>query len=133
MSFSVVWDILNALRSHDDHFNAHVNTIALNKDKGTKVTVGLPGFGQSGIGQKSGSGDSNDSNDATQISNQQVATQLQFQFGDLQQGIFAKLVEKCGDRLYWENWAGEVGLIARKYIERISKRKRRTPARWCLP
>lgn len=121
VSFSVVWDILNALRSHDDHFNAHVNTIALNKDKGTKVTVGLPGFGQSGIGQKSGSGDSNDSNDATQISNQQVATQLQFQFGDLQQGIFAKLVEKCGDRLYWENWAGEVGLIARKYIERISR------------
>ena len=121
VSFSVVWDILNALRSHDDHFNAHVNTIALNKDKGTKVTVGLPGFGQSGIGQKSGSGDSNDSNDATQLSNQQVATQLQFQFGDLQQGIFAKLVEKCGDRLYWENWAGEVGLIARKYIERISR------------
>lgn len=121
VSFSVVWDILNALRSHDDHFNAHVNTIALNKDKGTKVTVGLPGFGQSGIGQKSGSGDSNDSNDATQISNQQVATQLQIQFGDLQQGIFAKLVEKCGDRLYWENWAGEVGLIARKYIERISR------------
>ena len=121
ISFKVVWDILNALRSHDDHFNAHVNTIALNKDKGTKVTVGLPGFGQSGIAQKSGSGDSNDSNDATQITNQQVARQLQFQFGDLQQGIFAKLVEKCGDRLYWENWAGEVGLIARKYIERISR------------
>ena len=33
----------------------------------------------------------------------------------------AKLVEKCGDRLYWENWAKEIGLIAHKFIERISK------------
>ncbi len=119
-TFSVVWEILNALRSHDDHFNAHVNTIALNRDKGSKVTVGLPGFGQSGLGQEGG-GDSNDGNDAAQISNGEVAKQLQLQFGDLQQGIFAKLVEKCGDRLYWENWAAEVGAIAHKYIERISR------------
>lgn len=119
-TFSVVWEILNALRSHDDHFNAHVNTIALNRDKGSKVTVGLPGFGQSGLGQEGG-GDSNDEKDAKQISNGEVAKQLQLQFGDLQQGIFAKLVEKCGDRLYWENWAAEVGAIAHKYIERISR------------
>ena len=35
--------------------------------------------------------------------------------------MYAKLVEKCGDRLYWENWAKEIGLIAHKFIERISK------------
>lgn len=119
-TFSVVWEILNALRSHDDHFNAHVNTIALNRDKGSKVTVGLPGFGQSGLGQEGG-GDSNDNHDAVQISNGEAAKRLQLQFGDFQQGIFAKLVEKCGDRLYWENWAAEVGTIAHKYIERISR------------
>lgn len=119
-TFSVVWEILNALRSHDDHFNAHVNTIALNRDKGSKVTVGLPGFGQSGLGQEGG-GDSNDGKDAVQISNGEAAKRLQLQFGDFQQGIFAKLVEKCGDRLYWENWAAEVGTIAHKYIERISR------------
>lgn len=120
-SFSVVWDILNALRSHDDHFNAHVNTIALNKDKGAKVTVGLPGLGQTGIGQTTLSGDSNDSQDAQQLSHQEIAKQLELQFGSTQQGIYAKLVEKCGDRLYWENWAAEVGEIAKKYIARISR------------
>lgn len=120
-TFSVVWDILNALRAHDDHFNAHVNTIALNKDKGTKVTVGQPGLGQSGIGNYSDNGDANDAHDAKQISNQEVARQLELQFGNLKEGIFAKLVEKCGDRTYWENWAGEVGQIAKKYIERISR------------
>lgn len=120
-SFSVVWDILNALRSHDDHFNAHVNTIALNKDKGSKVTVGLPGLGQTGLGQSSLAGDSNDAQDAQQLSHQEIAKQLELQFGTTQSGIYAKLVEKCGDRLYWENWAGEVGEIAKKYIARISR------------
>lgn len=120
-SFGVVWDILNALRSHDDHFNAHVNTIALNKNKGTKVTVGMPGFGQTAIGQSALEGDANDAQDAQQLSHQHVARQLALRFGDTQQGIYAKLVEKCGDRLYWENWAAEVGEFAKKYIERISR------------
>lgn len=120
-SFSVVWDILNALRSHDDHFNAHVNTIALNKDKGTKVTVGLPGLGQDGMAKNALAGDSNDEQDAQQLSHQEIAKQLEMQFGTTQQGIYAKLVEKCGDRLYWENWAAEVGEIAKKYIARISR------------
>ena len=120
-TFSVVWDILNALRSHDDHFNAHVNTIALNRDKGSKVTVGLPGMGHTGVGGSTLAGDSNDSHDAQQLSNQTVAQQLTLQFGATQQNIFAKLVEKCGDRLYWENWAAEVGEIAKKYIARIAR------------
>ena len=120
-TFSVVWDILNALRSHDDHFNAHVNTIALNRDKGAKVTVGLPGLGRTGVGGSTLAGDPNDSHDAQEISNQEVAHQLTLQFGATQQHIFAKLVEKCGDRLYWENWAAEVGEIAKKYIARIAR------------
>ena len=120
-TFSVVWDILNALRSHDDHFNAHVNTIALNRDKGAKVTVGLPGLGRTGVGGSTLAGDPNDNHDAQEISNQEVAHQLTLQFGATQQNIFAKLVEKCGDRLYWENWAAEVGEIAKKYIARIAR------------
>lgn len=120
-SFSAVWDILNALRSHDDHFNAHVNTIALNKDKGSKVTVGLPGLGQTGIGQHSQAGDGNDNQDAQQLSHQEIAKQLELQFGSIREQIYAKLVEKCGERLYWENWAAEVGEIAKKYIARISR------------
>ena len=120
-TFSVVWSILNALRAHDDHFNAHVNTIALNKDKGAKVIVGVPGFNQTGVGGSALSGDTNDDHDAKEISNQEIAHQLALQFGATQQSIFAKLVEKCGDRLYWENWAAEVGEIAKKYIARIAR------------
>ncbi len=113
--FSTVWNILNALRSHDDHFNAEVQKIALNKNKGSKVVVGGPGIGHNSMT------DGQDSQDAEQIENAEVARQLEIRFGEMQSGIYAKLVEKCGDRLYWENWSKKVGLIARKFIERISK------------
>lgn len=113
--FSTVWNILNALRSHDDHFNAEVQKIALNKNKASKVVVGGPGIGHNAMT------DSQDSQDAQQIENAEVARQLELRFGEMQSGIYAKLVEKCGDRLYWENWSKKVGLIARKFIERISK------------
>lgn len=115
-TFDVVWEILNALRSHDDRFNAMVNKIALNKQKPNKqsytpsVTIGRPGLGfQEG------------EEEARQMENAEITRQLELRFGELQDGMYAKLVEKCGDRLYWENWAKEIGLIAHKFIERISK------------
>lgn len=115
-TFDVVWEILNALRSHDDRFNAMVNKIALNKQKPNKqsytpsVTIGRPGLGfQEG------------EEEARQMENAEIVRQLELRFGELQDGMYAKLVEKCGDRLYWENWAKEIGLIAHKFIERISK------------
>lgn len=115
-TFDVVWEILNALRSHDDRFNAMVNKIALNKQKPNKqsytpsVTIGRPGLSfQEG------------EEEARQMENSEIARQLELRFGELQDGMYAKLVEKCGDRLYWENWAKEIGLIAHKFIERISK------------
>lgn len=124
-SFDVVWQILNALRSHDDAFNAEVNKIALNKDKAaSKVLVGGIQAGTKGIGLSSGldgeQGDSTDAHDAKTISNKEVAHQLELRFGEFQTAIYAKLVEKCGDRLYWENWAKEISVVATKFIERIS-------------
>lgn len=113
--FSVVWNILNALRSHDDCFNAEVNKIALNKNKTGKVVVGGPGIGHNAVS------DSQDRRDAQTLDDAEVARQLALRFDEMQGGIYAKLVEKCGDRLYWENWSKKVGLIARKFIERIAK------------
>lgn len=119
--FATVWNILNALRSHDDHFNAEVNKISLNKNKSAKVIVGGPGIGHNAIT------DGQDSQDAKVLENAEIAKQLELRFGDMQNAIYAKLVEKCGDRLYWENWSKKVGLIARKFIERISKLVQEVP------
>ncbi len=111
--FKVVWDILNALRSHDENFNAHVNQINLNKKRPPKITVGGVPRGQYTIGQGS------PKDRAVNLSNEDVARQLDLQFGELQNGIYARLVEKVGDKMYWENWGKSIGDIAQKFMDRI--------------
>lgn len=112
--FRVVWTILNALRSHDEEFNAHVNHINLNKAKSTKVVVGGVPRDQYTIGKGGDEGDS------VTLGSDEVARQLELRFGALQDGIYARIVEKVGDKMYWTNWAKEVGEIAKKFIERIT-------------
>ncbi|MBO7116711.1 MAG: DEAD/DEAH box helicase [Prevotella sp.] len=112
--FKVVWTILNALRSHDENFNAHVNQINLNKTRPPKITVARVPRDSYAIGN--GAADDG----PMQIENAEVARQLELQFGSLQDGIYARLVEKVGDKMYWENWAKSVGQIAQKFIERIT-------------
>lgn len=117
--FKVVWTILNALRSHDENFNAHVNKINLNRSRTPKITVGgVPTLPHThSIGN-----DAPDSPDhePTHLSEEEVAKQLELRFGQMQDGIYARIVEKVGDKMYWANWAKEVGEIAQKFIERIA-------------
>ena len=40
--YKVVWTVLNALRAHDDRFNATVNKIELNKKRPNQILVGRP-------------------------------------------------------------------------------------------
>lgn len=115
--FKVVWDILNALRSHDDQFNAEVQKLSLNKKKEGKVTIGGVGIGHNSLVN----GYNQDDEDAQVLEDAEIARQLDIRFGELKDGIYAKLVEKCGDRMYWENWAKEVGVIAQKFIDRIHR------------
>ena len=112
--FKVVWTILNALRSHDENFNAHVNQINLNKKRPAKITVGRVPRNTYGLGAMAAE------DGPTTLGNDEVARQLELRFGTLQDGIYARLVEKVGDKMYWENWAKSVGEIAQKFIERIA-------------
>ena len=51
---------------------------------------------------------------------EQRPEQLAFEIGDLSQAIKAKIVEKCGTRDYWENWANDIAKIAKTHITRIN-------------
>lgn len=116
--FKVVWTILNALRSHDENFNAHVNQINLNKRRDPKIIVGGIPKGQHNIGQGAAEGGDDD---AVTMSDGDIAKQLELRFGTLQDGIYARIVEKVGDKMYWENWSKQIGQIALRFIERINR------------
>ena len=121
--FKVVWTILNALRSHDENFNAHVNQINLNKKRDPKIVVGGVPTGQYSMG-------SNGQNprEAVSLNDEEVARQLELRFGTLQDGIYARIVDKVGDKMYWENWSREIGQIAIKFIDRITRLVKEKPS-----
>jgi predicted helicase len=114
--YKVVWDVLNALRAHDDRFDAIVNQIELNRNKPSNIIVGGAEYGFDGDGNPIRKTDGDGTNNQAEI-----ARQLSIQFQQLQSVVFGKLVKKVGDRRYWEQWAKSVAEIATRQTERIAK------------
>jgi len=110
--YKVVWTVLNALRAHDDRFNATINKIELNKKKPDTILVGRPDV----IFDVNG----NPVSITDKELDKTIQTQLQLQFDELQGAVFARMVNKVGDRLYWDHWAKSVAEIAEKQIGRLS-------------
>ena len=97
--FAAVWSVLRALRSHDDRLDAEINKIDLNDRPTDRIIFSVP---------EPGDGDPLD------------APRLPFPPLDFPPGaIYAKIVEKCGDRKYWENWAKDVADIFSRLVTRI--------------
>jgi len=113
--YKVVWTVLNALRAHDDRFNATVNKIDLNKKRPNQILVGTPETSFTEDDEpliKTDGGTTSDTNT-------EIARQLALQFEQLQSVVFARMVDKVGDRGYWDKWAKDIAIIAEQQIERI--------------
>ena len=96
--FSNVWSVLNALRSHDDRLDAKINSIDLNNELPDAIVIGGNGEGDSAW----------------------AAQQLPLLPIDIPvEAILSKIVEKCGDKKYWENWAKDVADIFDRLVNRI--------------
>lgn len=129
-TYKVVWQVLQALRSHDDSFDAMVNKLDLigsdprkmeviaitdKADKKAKKTSGTSN-GQAGKGQY-GIGEKRPRHDAEGQMTQQA--ELTYEVGEIEKAIYAKIVDKCGNRHHWEDWANDIAKIARTHIDRI--------------
>ncbi len=117
--FSAVWQILTALRSHDESFNAEINKISLNKLSSKKVVVVDPTRPHPFHKHKPADELSQEEKEALELEFQQ---QMQRQMSLLKENqgvIYGKLVEKVGDRMYWGKWAHDVGIVAQNFIARI--------------
>ncbi|MDE0084284.1 MAG: DEAD/DEAH box helicase family protein, partial [Candidatus Poribacteria bacterium] len=99
--FAAVWGVLRALRSHDDRLNAEINKIDLNTEP-TEIII---------IEEGNGDGEYREGT----LDHEQ----LQLPIGIPADAIYAKIVEKCGDRKYWESWAKDVADIFKRLVGRI--------------
>lgn len=107
--YKVVWDVLQALRAHDDRFEAMINKIDL--DKGANKTVDVIGVGN-GDDEDAGSDRSSGQDSAEALFSMVNAAAWE-------NAIFARMVKKVGDRRYWEDWAADVKDIADRQTARL--------------
>lgn len=115
-NFQVVWDVLQALRAHDERFDAMVNKVELNKARDKKIDV--IGVGFPGDEDESGS-DSNSGAD-TGLGAQGALDLRLSQMDELRDSIYARMVKKVGSRTYWDQWAKDIAVIAQSHMTRIT-------------
>ncbi len=107
--YKVVWDVLQALRAHDDRFDAMVNKIDLDRKANDRVDV---------IGIGTGGDHDTDSPTSDDKGAQGVLFSMR-NAAEWENAIFARMVKKVGDRRYWEDWAKDVKDIADRQTTRI--------------
>jgi predicted helicase/SOS-response transcriptional repressor LexA len=111
--YKVVWQVLQALRAHDDRFNATINQLELNKKRPDNIQV-------IGVGGGTGDNDGKTSEGDSRPKVKELHFQLAFPNLDAwKDAIYAKMVMKVGDRAYWETWARDIASIADTHITRI--------------
>lgn len=134
--FKVVWQILNALRAHDDRFNAKVNSIALNEGKAEELPIGVDHVTDPDKKRKQeakkqlGEHEGDTPKDTEPFDDGSAVQQLVlFSLEQWQEAIYTKLVDKVGTRTYWEDWADDVAEISQAQIARIKALLERADAR----
>ena len=109
-TYDVIWQVLNALRSVDERFEATVNKLELNKQKPKNIQV-------IGVGGAPDDPNFNDSYVKEPIVAYQ--TELELEWEAVEGAIYGKIVQKVGDRRYLEDWSKDVADIARRHIQGI--------------
>jgi predicted helicase len=128
-TYAVVWQVLQALRSHDDRFDAMINKLDLiGKDSSKMEIIAItdkvqkrPSKAPAGKSNRNaGKGDFTLGAPVLKTPKPQDQHDLQFEIGEIEKAIYAKLVQKVGNRHHWEEWANDIAKIARTHIDRIT-------------
>ncbi|MET7525084.1 type ISP restriction/modification enzyme [Streptomyces sp900116325] len=115
--FKTVWQVLQALRAHDDRFNASVNQIKLNNKAPENIGVGHIGPGDETVGDQDGT--STPDHATQEAKSAQHIQEALFKVEDWRDAIYARIVDKVGERKYLEDWAKDIAGIAQAHVTRI--------------
>ncbi|EJO34851.1 methyltransferase domain protein [Acinetobacter radioresistens WC-A-157] len=124
MTYKVVWQVLNALRSHDDRFDAMINKMDLTGIDRSKMEVIAITDKVAAKAKKKGAGKGGSTigTPTKKKKDETEDTQQSFSFesGEIERAIVAKVVQKVGNRHHWEDWANSIAQIAQTHIKLIT-------------
>ena len=120
--YRVIWQIVNALKSHDERLEAQINAATfgegLPRDR-IRITIGnLAETAPARLTSRSSTGDleSGDGERERPPVSRQQGLNLR---DSIAQAIYARIVKRCGAVEYWEDWAADVQKIAQNHVTRI--------------
>ena len=125
--FQVVWQVLKALRAHDERLDAAINSMELNGQGPENIIVDQvslekakrqddPLSGSAPDGDEAGS-----SGSGTDALTQEIQGQLTLLPSDWKESVFGRIVKKVGSSLYWDDWSKDIATIAGRYIRLIEQ------------
>ena len=127
--FQVVWQVLKALRAHDERLDAAINSMELNGQGPENIIVEQvslekakkqddPLIGSAPDGDEAGAGSSGSGTDSV---TQGIQGQLTLLPSDWKESVFGRIVKKVGSSLYWEDWSKDIATVADRYIHLIDR------------
>ena len=127
--FQVVWQVLKALRAHDERLDAAINSMELNGQGPENIIVEQvslekakkqddPLAGSAPDGDEAGAGSSGSGADGVA---QGIQGQLTLLPSDWKESVFGRIVKKVGSSLYWEDWSKDIATVADRYIHLIDR------------
>ncbi len=132
--YRVVWQLLNALRAHDERFDATINQMSLGQDVSDRIQIigidsaelqsvtatieNLPNKTAAKRADVGRPGRDNADDDIV-IEDIREPELPGIILDDFSRAIMAKIVKKCGDREYWDRWAASLRDIALAHITRL--------------
>lgn len=103
--YNIVWQVLRALRSHDERLEAEINTLNYSKTPGKILNARLMTAREAPSGEDF----------------EEWKESRQYLLDEFETALMARLVLKVGNRGYIENWAKDVAEIMPDLIDRLNK------------
>ena len=120
-TYRIVWQVINAIRSHDEDLTAQINLIESGQ-KPSRISIIQPASWSKKTKKRNagrsdgGNGEKEEPDTDPEI----LEPEIPFEYDKLHQALLTKILDKCGSLRYWSEWAGDVEEIARKHIVRIT-------------
>lgn len=135
-AYEVVWQVVRALRSHDERLDAIINAAALGDEDSLRRIIEVEVLDESKLRKSKrstrttgnvGGEDNPPENNGGEVpeggdeSNDNTGFQpeLDFDLGEMAKAINAQIVRKCGTKIYWGEWTDDIAAITRKRAEDI--------------
>lgn len=114
--YKVVWQVLQALRAHDERMDAAINQIELNHNAPESIVIETVDL----LPKKKPLLDPRPTPEDEPGDPSYEQPTLLFPVADWKDAVYAKIVDKCGNRMYWEDWSKDIADIANKHIVLIN-------------